>query len=263
MRQRNIIGAVAIVVLLGIILALAIPQKKVSRTIVDVSWPNCKSTPATNFQQGIIGVTDGLDFRPNPCLTKESTWFGRYALYMNTGYPGLSYGKKYMTSPRHCSATDKECLAYNYGFAASQYGVRIAAQDGVYTDLWWLDVETDNSWTTNHLVNRASLEGAIAGIQKSSLFARVGIYSTPTEWATITGKWHNGLPAWLGTGLLSANGAESECQAHVFTGGSMWLSQYTKHLDSNVTCSGAFSQRLNSPDVIVGSLLSLFNQNHY
>jgi hypothetical protein len=261
--RRKTIYIVLVTLLLVVAIAGFSAQKKVSRTIIDVSWPNCKSVPATNFKEGVIGVTDGLDFKSNPCLAKETTWFSRYALYMNTGYPGRAYGKKYMNSPKQCSSTNNECLAYNYGFAAATYGTRQAAQNGAYSDLWWLDVETDNSWTNNARVNRAVLQGAVAAIQKNSLFAQVGIYSTPTEWATITGKWHNGLPAWLGTGLLSAQDAAKTCQTSAFTGGPLWVSQYTTKLDENVTCSGAFSQRLNSTAMLAGSLLAEFNQNHY
>jgi|GEM_PF-975181 hypothetical protein len=262
-RNRKIIYAVLVVLLLALALSGFFVHKKVSHTIVDVSWPNCKSTPSTDFQEGVIGVTGGLDFKPNPCLAKESAWFGRYALYMNTGYPGQAYGKKYMNTPQQCESTDDVCLAYNYGFAAATYGTRLAAQDGVYSDLWWLDVETDNSWTNNTQVNRAVLEGAVAAIRHNSLFAQVGIYSTPNEWATITGKWHNHLPAWLGTGLLTAQAAAKKCQAPTFTGGSLWVSQYTTKIDENVTCTEAFSQRLSSPAMMAGSLLTLFNQNHY
>ncbi len=262
-RKRKIIYTVLGVLFVAVAVSGFFAHKKVSHTIIDVSWPNCKSIPTTDFQEGVIGVTGGLDFKPNPCLTKETTWFSRYALYMNTGYPGRSYGKKYMNSPQQCGSTDDECLAYNYGFAAAAYGTRLAAQDGAYSDLWWLDVETDNSWTNNTQVNRAVLEGAVAAIRQNSLFAQVGIYSTPSQWATITGKWHNHLPAWIGTGLLTAQSAAKQCHTKAFTGGSFWVSQYTTKLDINVTCSGAFSQRLNSADTVAGSLLTLFNQNHY
>jgi hypothetical protein len=262
-RHRKLIYTGLVVLLVAVAISGFFVHKKVSHTIIDVSWPNCKSTPATNFQEGVIGVTDGLDFKPNPCLSKETTWFSRYALYMNTGYPGRKYGQKYMNSPQQCDSSDDACLAYNYGFAAATYGTRLAAQNGAYSDSWWLDVETDNSWTNNTQVNRAVLTGAVAAIRQNSLFATVGIYSTPDEWATITGKWHNHLPAWLGTGLLTAQAAAQKCQSNSFTGGPFWVSQYTTKLDENVTCSGAFSQRLNSADMVAGSLLSYFNQNHY
>jgi hypothetical protein len=255
--KRDLVGFCVVIVLLGVIFGLAIPQKKVSQTIVDVSWPNCKTSPATNFHEGVIGVTGGLDFRPNNCLAGETTWFAHYALYMNTGYPGIAYGKKFISSPKHCSVSNKQCLAYNYGFAAAEYGIHLAARSGVYSDLWWLDVETDNSWTSNTAVNRASLEGSVAAIQQNSFVAEVGIYSTPDQWAAITGGWQNGLPAWLGTGLVSEQAAAKECATTAFTGGSIWLSQYTPKLDANVACSPAFTERLSSPpDTLFGSLLT-------
>ena len=248
------------IVLLAVILGFALTtQKKISQTIVDVSWPNCNHEPSTNFREGIIGVTGGLDFRPNHCLAGETTWFEHYALYMNTGYPGVAYGKKYMSSPRHCVISNKQCLGYNYGYAAAEYGIHYAAKSGTYSDLWWLDVETDNSWTTNQSVNRAVLEGAVAAITRNSFLAEVGIYSTPNQWQQITGGWHSDLPAWLGTGLSSARGAASECHIHAFTGGSIWLSQYTTNIDANVACSPAFNERLTSPpDTLFGSMLSVF-----
>lgn len=246
--KTNLIIWGIFIVLLVILLGLAITsKKKISSTIVDVSWPNCKASPSTDFQEGIIGVTGGLDFRPNPCLAAETTWFERYALYMNTGYPGVSYGKKYLSSPRHCIISNKQCLGYNYGFAAAKYGLRQAARSGAYSDLWWLDVETDNSWTNSRSVNRAVLQGAIAAIEQNSFLAEVGVYSTPNQWKIITGEWHNSLPVWLGTGLLNENGAARQCHTTSFTGGAIWLSQYTTNLDDNVACLPAFTQRLSSP----------------
>ena len=255
--RSHIILWTLIVVLVAIIIGLALSShKKLSSTIVDVSWPNCKVTPATDFHEGIIGVTGGLDFRSNPCLAAETTWFEHYALYMNTGYPGPAYGRKYMSSPRLCRLSNRQCLAYNYGYAAAEYGLHAAARNGAYSDMWWLDVETDNSWTSNTAVNRAALSGAIAAIEHNTFLAQVGIYSTPAQWRAITGGWHNGLPAWLGTGLLSAAAAARQCHTVAFSGGSIWLSQYTLKLDANVACSPAFTQRLNSPpDTLFGVTL--------
>jgi hypothetical protein len=259
MKDRGKLAAwIIIVALIGLTLGLLLIRKPVSQTIVDVSWPNCRSNLPTNFREGIIGVTGGLDFHANHCLAQETTWFvGRYALYMNTGYPGASYGKKYMTLPRHCTATDKQCLAYNYGFAASEYGIRLAARGGAYSNMWWLDVETDNSWTTNTLVNRAVLEGAVAAIEQNVFLAKVGIYSTTDQWKEITGGWRNGLPAWLATGAASQQSAARACATPAFNGGPLWLSQYTTNIDGNVACSPAFSKRLSSPDSTYGSVLSV------
>ncbi len=259
MKDRGKLTAwIIIVALVGVTLGLLAVRKPVSQTIVDVSWPNCRSNLPTNFREGIIGVTGGLDFHANHCLGQETTWFvGHYALYMNTGYPGATRGKKFMSSPRHCTVTDNQCLAYNYGFAASEYGLRLAANSGAYSNMWWLDVETDNSWTTSTAVNQASLMGAVAAIQQNSFLAKVGFYSTTDQWQEITGGWKNGMPAWLATGAASEQSAARACSTTAFNGGPLWLSQYTTSIDGNVACSPAFSERLSSPDSVYGSVLSV------
>jgi len=37
----------------------------------DVSWPNCRASAAGDNAFGIVGVTGGLDFKPNPCMYLE------------------------------------------------------------------------------------------------------------------------------------------------------------------------------------------------
>ena len=72
----------------------------------------------------------------------------------------------------------------------------------------------------------------------------IGFYSAPAQWASITGSWQSELPAWVGTGGSSKALAIQECQQPAFTGGKLWLSQYTVKLDENVPCSSLFSQYL-------------------
>src|SRR5438270_2612520 len=103
---------VAIVFTSGVVAAQG--QYASGTTGVDVSWPNCSSKiSATTF--GIVGVTGGKGFSQNTCLKAEAFHFGNLSLYVNTGYPGQSYGLKYQNAPRVCAATDLNCLAYNYG----------------------------------------------------------------------------------------------------------------------------------------------------
>ena len=242
-RQKDLIYLIIVIIIFGLVLGFG-SHKKYSSTITDVSWPNCGSKTIINYQEGIIGVTGGLDFHPNPCLRAETSWFGHYALYINSGYPGMNSQRKFVTSPLHCTPADSNCLAYNYGFAAAQYALRVADQAGAYTNLWWIDVETDNSWTNSTLVNRASLEGMIAAIRQGSFLPEIGIYSTPDQWAIITGGWHNKLPIWIATGALNSHSAALACQTIPFTDGPMWLSQYTTVLDGNIACSNSFTQRV-------------------
>jgi hypothetical protein len=234
-----------LVVNAAILFTIALTSQYVfmDQTIVDVSWPNCTYVPRVGFGLGIIGVTGGLNLRPNPCLVHEAAWFEHYAAYMNTGYPGTGVAHRYRSVPYICTSTQLDCLAYNYGFHAATYALQYAASQNVHSRLWWLDVETENSWSSDPQVNIADLQGAIDAVREQS-FALVGFYSTPNQWRVITGGWRNGLPAWMGTGELSRVAASSACRAVSFTGGSIWLSQYTIVLDQNVSCSSAFGRTM-------------------
>src|SRR5579871_684495 len=111
----------------------------------DVSWPNCKVRPPQDAAFGIVGITGGKNFTPNSCLAKQSSWFKNLSLYINTGYPGQSYGLKYQNFPRFCNNSDLDCLAYNYGYNAGLYALNYASGQKVSSSTWWLDVETTNS----------------------------------------------------------------------------------------------------------------------
>jgi hypothetical protein len=98
-------------------------------------------------------------------------------------------------------------------------------------------VERDNSWDDDPLVNRASIQGTYDAIRRETVAARVGIYSYPGQWDVITGAWRPGnIPAWAATGELFAKSALVACNAPSFTGGPVWLGQYTEGLDRNVPC---------------------------
>jgi hypothetical protein len=228
--------------LLGIILVVVLPispiNKKTvhSNAVVDISWPNCQSFPRTGYTQGIVGVTGGLDFRPNKCLNAEAAMFSVYQLYMNTGYPGAGYGRKFQHAPLTCGPTSYVCLGYNYGYNAAMYALNYASRQDAHATTWWLDVETDNSWTTNPNVNIAVLRGAVAAIKQHIFPVTVGYYSYPGQWELLTNNWHNGLPAWVATGQTAKTAAVLACHGTSFTGGPISLAQYTVILDENVAC---------------------------
>lgn len=214
-------------------------------SLVDVSWPNCNIKQTLNFNIGIVGVNGGLDFRPNPCLAQESSWFRQVSLYLNTGYPGSAYALKFKNSPLKCLKSNSACLAYNYGYNASLYALNYASEQGVHTNLWWLDVESDNSWTTNHTLNRLSLEGAIMAIKNKNFWpVTIGFYAAPNQWNSLIGQWHNKLPSWVGIGSTTQKESGIACLIPSFTGGINWLSQYTSILDKNVFCNKHFEKTL-------------------
>jgi hypothetical protein len=202
----------------------------------DVSWPNCRATPPNNEQFGIVGITGGLVFRPNPCLFEESHWFNNLTLYMNTGYVGKERAKQYASYPVVCATSDESCVAYDFGYNAGMYALNYAASQYVHTNVWWLDVETENSWSSNTSFNRASLNGMVDAIRQHTILPTIGYYSYPGQWAAITGDWQNYLPNWVATGDVSSQKALAYCSGQAFNGGSTWLTQYTTRLDNDYAC---------------------------
>jgi hypothetical protein len=228
----------AIAIGIAVSSVLALPNKAAAAALtVDVSWPNCQAILPQNIQSGIMGVTGGLDFTPNQCVRSEAIALPNVALYMNTGWPGTDFQVQFKSSPKQCGVADNLCLAYNYGFHAAAYALAYANSQLVHSSTWWLDVETENSWTTNALQNRAALEGMVAAIQQKVLGSSVGFYSYPSQWAQIVGAWRPPFPAWVATGTLSENVARQACHAPSFTGSAVSLAQYTQGLDLDYPCS--------------------------
>ncbi|HSX00231.1 MAG TPA: hypothetical protein VLH38_04310 [Patescibacteria group bacterium] len=205
----------------------------------DVSWPNCGIKPPNNMSWGIVGITGGISLRPNNCARIEASWFKTLSLYINTGYPGGKRVWQFSSAPKDCSVYDSTCLAYDYGYAEGVYAVHLATSQGLHAGVWWVDVETENSWDDDPLVNRASIQGSIDAIRRETVFGRVGVYSYPAQWDIITGKWHPHFPAWAATGGTKFEDAKKACAAASFTGGPLWLGQYTRGLDRNLPCTTA------------------------
>jgi hypothetical protein len=202
----------------------------------DVSWPNCSAIPPTNGAFGILGVTGGLNFSQNPCLLKQTTWFKNVTLYTNTGYPGSYRGLDFQNSPRVCDSSDLNCLAYNYGYNAGQYAFNYAQSQNVSSSTWWLDVETENSWTNDPAQNRQAILGQYDALSANGV-TTIGAYSTTYQWNLITGTWKNGWPNWGASTWRNAKQAKTYCTGHEFTGGTTYLIQYTgKKFDENYAC---------------------------
>ena len=101
--------------------------------------------------------------------------------------------------------------------------------------LWQLDVETENSWTNSFKQNREALIGMITAIHKYAFMPTIGFYSNLDQWQSITSGWINLLPAWVATASGSKQVAASYC-LDSFNGGPVWLTQYTRYLDSSYNC---------------------------
>ncbi|HSW85353.1 MAG TPA: hypothetical protein VLF79_01920 [Candidatus Saccharimonadales bacterium] len=204
---------------------------------VDVSYPNCSATiPKVAF--GIVGVNNGTVYSTNPCLSSEAGHFAtNLSLYANTGW----YNKSTFinpNSPKACAAGDNKCLAYNYGYNAGVYAYNAATAAGNQSKIWWLDVETMNTWNSDVSQNQNSIQGEYNALVDKSA-TTIGAYSTTAQWQTITGNWKNGWPNWGATTWNNANQAQTYCTGHQFTGGPSLLMQYQNKrssLDQDVAC---------------------------
>jgi hypothetical protein len=143
------------------------------------------------------------------------------------------------------STTDPGC-AYDYGWhaAANAFATAQSASGAALGAIWWLDVETGNTWNGDGYSNAADIQGSIDYL-RSKQVASVGVYSTDYQWTSITGGYRatnassyasawqpeftspNGIgssPSWL-AGAASEAAAASSCGSS-FLNTTTWLTQY-------------------------------------
>lgn len=234
-------GAILAALLVSVI-ALANPVEAAAATSTypsgstgyDVSWPNCTAKAPAHPVFGIVGVSDGTGYSQNPCLANEASWFTTPSLYVNTGwYNQSSHINPF--SPKVCASGDNNCLAYNYGYNAGLYALSYASSQNVHSSVWWLDVETSNTWNSDTIQNRNSLQGEYDALAANGV-TEIGVYSTTYQWDTVTGTWLNGWPSWGATTVRTASKAATFCSGHQFTGGPTYLIQYVGTLDLDYAC---------------------------
>lgn len=210
----------------------------------DISFPQCGGPfPAQPYAFGLVGVTGGRAFTTNPCLRAQYNWAaasGRPpSLYINTKYPsGTTIGERDTGPAGTCASTDTRCQAYNYGYKTAQHAVAYAKTQGV-TDVatWWLDVETENTWSADKAMNAVVLGAAIDYLRTQT--ASIGIYSTPYQWSIIAGTYAPGLPVWVAGGKDAAH-AQELCTTGLFGGGEVQLVQYVATpFSKNLVCGAA------------------------
>jgi hypothetical protein len=216
---------------------------------------------------GIDGVNDGHPFSTNPCLSSELRWSKSTlskapVFYMNTCNPGPAHSSSWPTnqqSPRICEGANSPDCSYDFGWNAARVSFNNAAgaesADGSLSPSsaakeahWWLDVETGNKWETlersygktasSDANDQQMLQGSIAYLL-SIRVASVGVYSTPSQWKTITGGTGSTFPAvplWV-PGYATLSAAESACTSTSFTGGRVAMIQFPSNgLDGDYVC---------------------------
>ena len=225
----------------------------------DISWPQCGKALPKGQAFAIVGVNGGLANNSNPCFVSQLAWAGqsvggtgqpKIALYVNTANPEYNgswwpssneYGGSTVNNPYGtCEHSLGAACAYMYGYAKAYDNATIRGVANPSSYLWWLDVETENSWSTDKGANRADLEGMTAYYH--SIGASVGIYSTSYQWNQIAGivpsssNLYN-LKSWL-AGARNESSAKSNCSLPPLTaGGSVVLTQFiSKNLDYDYSC---------------------------
>jgi hypothetical protein len=253
------------------LLLLALASSAAARSTkigYDISYPQCGRTYPSDQAFGIVGVNGGLANDANGCLAGELAWAksspgltsppqAPASLYINTADPGPAPGvtdwpRAGSDTYGTCTGSWSKACAYLYGQqrATYSYGLLNAIDsDLASTAPWWLDIETSNSWATRSTLgyaglNIAAIQGFISGLEIAGAPAPVGIYSTDTEWNTITGltaqttasAFGSHPPAWI-PGGNTLKGAQNKCAATVFTGVRPTLAQYSHNgYDADLRC---------------------------
>jgi hypothetical protein len=229
----------------------------------DISWPQCGKPFPVGQAFAIVGVNNGLANNTNPCLEEQLEWAAassgitpqpKVSLYVNTANPGSS-GSWWPTSNEYPigsavhnpygSCDDKDygkACAYMYGYAKAFDDAYIRGITNPSDYFWWLDVETENSWSaTDKDANRAVLEG-MADFFHSINVKGVGIYSTGLQWGRIVGTVSSSsslyyLPGWL-AGARTLTGAKANCSDPPLTaGGHVVITQFvSRKFDYNHSC---------------------------
>ncbi len=193
------------------------------QTGYDISYPQCSaaSTPGGSF--GIIGVNDGRPFTANPCFGKE------YAGVANSAYMNTGYAKAYRSNVTSGCSAGAPSTAWAIGCSEAESSLKASGGRGV--SMWWLDVETANSWSSGNLTpNRDAIQGAVARLGGTG---PVGVYSTASMWSRIVGS------GFAPSGVAGVWLPASHCQGtpSFINGATVWLTQrVVNYVDVDTAC---------------------------
>jgi hypothetical protein len=136
------------------------------------------------------------------------------------------------------AGTQSQQAAWAAGCSEAQRDLSYAsAQSASAPSVWWLDVETANSWSTTDLtLNAYTIQGIVATLRLSTSVP-IGVYSTPSQWAAITGGYQAPVDAnWVASGQRTVRRAKQSCGSLGFTGAKVWLVQYVANYDHDLAC---------------------------
>jgi len=150
--------------------------------------PTCTETLPSGHIIGIVQATGAAGAAPNPCVAQEAAWAGAG---LNL-YVYMTYGTSAVDEPG-CNGD----VACNFGYQAALYAYNYVQNQGVNPLVtWWLDVESDPSWTADTTENMEDVQGAINALRGLGI-NNVGIYTSPDNWNRIVGDYQPPVPLWL------------------------------------------------------------------
>ncbi len=167
-----------------------------SGTGYDASYPQGSSNPPSGMSFAIIGLGHGRPFTTNQYAGTQWGLAIKAGLtpsaYFNTGY-ALAYAKS-DTATCKTNSTSYQPKSSGHALSALQAAWAIGCSEAdwaVSTEpgtpaMWWADIETGNSWSTDTALNQATITGMITELTATNI--PVGIYSSPSMWTSITGS---------------------------------------------------------------------------
>lgn len=215
MRTAIAVGASASVMAVGAGPAWATTDPYSAGSLgYDLSYPQCPggTVPAApsgdTYTFAIVGVGGGRPFTSNSCAAAEVAAAARdsitnIALYFNTGYSG-AYARNIDSACTTdvSNGNDDGVFAGISGHAlsADEQAWEIGCSEALYAQanapttpsMWWADVETGNSWSTNTALNDFAIDGLSFQMQQAGTSGGGGFYSYTSAWTKIAGQ--NFLP---------------------------------------------------------------------
>ncbi|NVM94134.1 hypothetical protein G6034_04260 [Arthrobacter sp. AETb3-4] len=279
LRLLAVIAACAALVL-GFLVSLAFsaaPAQAAPLSGNDISWPQCPTSeggsglplPPDSAQFVIIGLTKGLPFTTNPCLSSQVGWAksGNKPAhgYAMAAFPTAAQLSSYKGRGPWSSATRAGQLS-NVGYAEASAAVSAMAGASFRPPVVWIDVEprTAQPWPASTAAqqreNRLVVEGLMRGLRDAG-FA-YGLYSFASGWAAITGSWLlPGVPVWATAGRLDyPTEAADMCTRASFSGGHVYLSQwYDDVRDYDMSCGSYAFTNLPMPGSSLSGSTGEFN----
>jgi hypothetical protein len=220
----------------------------------DISWPQCTVAqggyglplPATSAQFVVIGLTKGLPFTENPCLSSQAAWAKAHQVpaqaYAMAAFPTSAQLSAYRTQGPWSPDTRAGQLS-NAGYAEAKAAVASLRRVAFKPAMIWIDVEPHSiqPWPAkgpaSQRENRYVLEGLIRGLHDAGY--PYGLYSFASSWRAITGSWQlPAVPVWATAGQADHSTEAVEiCQKASFSGGQVELAQwYDATRDYDISC---------------------------